>query len=113
MNITIATPYTTEQKGEYTLVLWPEKPTWLLLNEDGFDLFQILADSADVEEFLSNAVQAGFQKESVVEFMDELERRNCFQPQKIKDPPSYNLADVWLNITRLCNLHCLHGDLDA
>lgn len=113
MNVTIAAPYTTEQKGEYTLVLWPEKPTWLLLNEDGFDLFQILADSTDVEEFLSNAIQAGFQKESVVEFMDELERCNCFQPQKIKDPPSYNLADVWLNITRLCNLHCLHCDLDA
>ncbi len=110
----IATPYITEQKGKHTLVLWPEKPTWLLLNEDGFELFQLLSDSASFDGFLNDAHQKGFQRKDVLEFVNELKQRKCFQQKPKKGQlPSHNLVDIWLSITRSCNLRCLHCDVNA
>jgi len=113
--LSVNQPIIHRQKEGVHLLLHPQKPYWLTINNLGYETLQLCNGTMSVEEIASIiSNRYGRLKEEVLTditlYLEELYRKGWFFLQQKEGDvhPYLSLKRVHLNLTEACNQHCLH-----
>jgi radical SAM protein with 4Fe4S-binding SPASM domain len=109
------------QKGDVTLFVDSESPNWVAVNNEGGRVISLCDGKRTVDEIVSK-LNHEFSREEVLSFIERAINLEIVgkEPYKTKIYPgraSYlstgRLSEIWLYVTRRCNLKCRHCLLDC
>ncbi len=107
-------PNLIEQRGDHYLMIWRDTPHWMVADEDVLRTIK-LADGMRSVSDIASALQ---RNEPSVQYLDEvtlllrnLERNGLMLQASMSEPRApleLLLENVTVNVTRHCNLKCIH-----
>lgn len=112
-----------KKSKEAYLLLDPNMPNWLVVNEVGKDILAMCDGTKTMEEIIKVLCQKydeSYDKsvENVLDFIkkskkDQFLKRDPHPPLKRLNKEDMNLIDLWINVTNKCNLRCIHCHLSS
>jgi hypothetical protein len=105
-----------KQKGSLHLLLHPDKPHWLVVNDLGWEIIKLCNGRHDVDDIVSFiAIRYNRNPDTVYRDVDTYVAHLCRAhflstdsgSEKLERPAS-SLKRLHLNITERCNLRCIH-----
>ena len=110
-----------EENEENKIIIWPDVPYWLYVNNDTQKIIQIISEHSNFNE-MAKAVKLYFSEKVYEDELQSLFEELCeakviehgMEDEEIKDPNThYIIRTVTLNITDKCNLFCKHCYIGA
>lgn len=110
-----------KENEENKIIIWPDVPYWLYVNNDTQKIIQIISEHSNFNE-MAKAVKLYFSEKVYEDELQSIFEELCeakviehgMEDEEIKDPNThYIIRTVTLNITDKCNLFCKHCYIGA
>ena len=107
-----------ENNNKIYFVLEPNIPSWLYINEDGLEILKLCNGKNSIKKIsLINAdkyhIKYNESFEIITDFLDNVKNNYLLYEKPIKEIKNNQFRGLALEITRKCNLKCIHCYLSA
>ncbi len=108
-----------KNNGKIFFVLDPDKPSWVFVNEDGLKILKLCNGKNSIDK-ISRIISGNHEKieyrgsfEIVSSFLDNMKRSRILNETPHEESCKNQFHGLALEITRKCNLRCIHCYLSA
>lgn len=99
--------FTTHRINGKNLLIYPEKPAWILLNDNEYEIFRKIDKSSDNEDLETRKIIR--KKCEEAKFIEDEKKETTGRKQEFE----FDIYELHLILTHSCNLRCLHCYMEA